>query len=103
MLARFTPWLEENYPDLNINKDTEWTSTLVYPTTQDVIKYFLFFSEDWEVGIRWNTAEGGEDWVRIYLRYRTAELTPSKGFEISSAADENEEPHTINPPKAVWR
>ena len=103
MLAKFTPWLEENYPDLNITKETEWTATLVYPTTQGEVKYFLFFSEDWEVGIRWNTTEGEEDWVRMYLRYRTAELAPSKGFEISSASDENEEPHTITPPNAVWR
>jgi hypothetical protein len=39
----------------------------------------------------------------MYLRYRTAELTPSRGYEISSASDENAEPHTITPPKAVWR
>ena len=103
MLAKFVPWLAENYPDLNINKETEWTGTVVYPTTQGVVRYYLFFSEDWEVGIRWNTAEDGDDWVRMYLRYRTAELAPSKGFEISSASDENEEPHSITPPNAVWR
>jgi len=99
---RFIPWLAENYPDLNITDETEWAGTVVYPNTQEVIKYYLFFSEDWEMGIRWNTETESEDWARIYLRLRTAKLAPSKGFEITSVAAD-EEPHTITPPKSVWR
>lgn len=99
---RFTPWLAENHPDLNITEETEWVGAVVYPTTQDTIRYYLFFSEDWEMGIRWQAAEGAEDWVRIYLRMRTVELAPSEAFEISSVSA-YEEPHAIAPPKAVWR
>ena len=99
---KFIPWLAENYPDLNITDETEWAGTVVYPNTQEVIKYYLFFSEDWEMGIRWNTETESEDWARIYLRLRTAKLAPSKGFEITSVAAD-EEPHTITPPKSVWR
>lgn len=100
---RFIPWLAENYPDLNIANETEWAGTVVYPNTQNIIRYYLFFSEDWEMGIRWNVAGEADDWARIYLRLRTAELIPSKAFEISSVAAADEEPHTITPPKAVWR
>ena len=99
---RFIPWLAENYPDLNLTEETKWSGTVVYPNTQDTIKYYLFFSEDWEVGIRWNVTTEADDWARIYLRLRTAELAPSEAFEISSVAAD-EEPHTITPPKAVWR
>ena len=99
---RFIPWLAENYPDLNITDETEWAGTVVYPNTQNIIRYYLFFSEDWEMGIRWNVTTEADDWVKIYLRVRTAELTPSEAFEISSVAAD-EEPHTITPPNAVWR
>ena len=102
LLNKFIPWLAENYPDLNLTEETEWSGTVVYPNTQDTIRYYLFFSEEWEVGIRWNVAAESDDWVKIYLRMRTAELIPSEGFEISSVAAD-EEPHTITPPKAVWR
>ena len=102
LLNKFIPWLAENYPDLELTEETKWAGTVAHPNTQDIIKYYLFFSEDWEVGIRWNIAAESDDWVRIYLRMRTTELTPSKAFEISSVAAD-EEPHTITPPKAVWR
>ncbi len=99
---RFIPWLAENYPDLNITEETEWSVTVVFPNTQDIIRYYLFFSEDWEMGIRWYVTTEADDWARIYLRLRTAELIPSNAFEISSVAA-GEEPHAITPPKAVWR
>jgi hypothetical protein len=99
---RFIPWLAENYPDLNITNETEWAGTVVYPNTQNIIRYYLFFSEDWEMGIRWHVTTEADDWTRIYIRLRTAELAPSKGFEISSVTAD-EEPHTITPPNAVWR
>jgi len=102
LLNKFIPWLAENYPDLNLTEETEWSGAVVYPNTQDTIRYYLFFSEEWEVGIRWNAAAESDDWVKIYLRMRTAELAPSKAFEISSVAAD-EEPHAITPPKAVWR
>lgn len=99
---RFIPWLEENYPDLEITGETEWKGAVIYPTTQDSIRHYLFFSENWEMGIRWQEAEGAADWVKIYLRLRTAELVPSEAFEISSVSA-NEEPHAVTPPNAVWR
>jgi hypothetical protein len=99
---RFIPWLEENHPDLDITGETEWTGAVIYPTTQDSIRYYLFFSENWEMGIRWQAVDGATNWVKIYLRLRTAELTPSEAFEISSVSA-NEDPQSITPPNAVWR
>ena len=99
---KFIPWLAENYPDLNITSETKWAGTVVYPNTPDIMGYYLLFSEKWEMGIRWHVTTESDDWVRIYLRLRTAELTPSKAFEISSVRAQ-EEHHPIEPPKEVWR
>lgn len=103
LLNKFIPWLAENQPDLDITEDTEWSGTVVYPNNQNAIGYYLFFSEEWEVGLRWKSTDAeSEDWARIYLRMRTTEMSPSKAFEISSVAAD-EEPHVITPPNAVWR
>jgi hypothetical protein len=102
MRDKFIPWLAENYPELNITSETEWTGTIVLPNIE-VVVYYLFFAEEWEMGVRWNaTTESSEDWVRIYLRQRTAEVSPSHAFEISSASAQ-EEPQAIEPPESVWR
>jgi hypothetical protein len=102
MRDKFILWLAENYPELNITSETEWTGTIVLPNIE-VLDYYLFFSKEWEMGIRWNaTTESSEDWVRIYLRQRTVEVSPSYAFEISSVSAQ-EEPQAIEPPESVWR
>jgi hypothetical protein len=101
MRDKFIPWLAENYPELNITSETEWTGTIVLPNIE-VVVYYLFFSEEWEMGVRWNVTTAPDDWVRIYLRQRTVEVSPSYAFEISSVSAQ-EEPYTIEPPESVWR
>ncbi len=98
----FVTWLEENEPDLKITSDVEWTGALIYPYGPVEIGYYLFFSEEWEMGVRWNNSEGFDDWAKIYLRMRTIEVAPSKAFEIASMKA-GDEPHPIPPPKGVWR
>jgi len=98
----FVTWLEQNQADLKITTETEWVGAVIYPYGPEDIGYYLFFSDEWEMGVRWHNVEGFEDWARIYLRLRTVDLVPSKAFEITSMKAEDE-PHIIPPPKEVWR
>ena len=98
----FIVWLATNYPDLGISLDEVWSDTSVYPNTT-VIKYFLFFSEEWEMGIRWNTSTSSVDWAQMYIRMRTVEFSPSQAFEIASVSAATPDIYEISPPKAVWR
>ncbi len=99
---RFIPWLAANHPQLGITSETEWTGTIVRPFSFEVT-FYLFFSEDWEMGVTWHVTTPEADWTRIYLRHRTTEVHPSYAFEISHWSDEQEEPHAIEPPESVWR
>ncbi|GAI01433.1 unnamed protein product, partial [marine sediment metagenome] len=102
---RFIPWLAANYPEFGITTETEWTGTVVRPRIL-VVTFYLFFSEDWEMGVSWHVTIPPHDWTRIYLRHRATEVSPSYAFEISSL-DAQEEPHAIDPKDAfaesVWR
>jgi hypothetical protein len=98
----FVAWLAINYLDLGISLDEVWSGTSVYPNTT-VIKYFLFFSEEWEIGIRWNTSSASVDWAQMYIRLRTVEFSPSQAFEIASISTTNPEIYEISPPEEVWR
>ncbi len=102
---RFIPWLAVNYPEFGITSETAWTGTVVKPKIL-VVTHYLFFSEDWEMGVSWHVTIPPHDWARIYLRHRATEVSPSYAFEISSL-DAQEEPHTIDPKDAfaesVWR
>lgn len=102
---RFIPWLAANYPEFGITTETEWTGTVVRPRIL-VVTFYLFFSEDWEMGVSWHVTIPPHDWTRIYLRHRATEVSPSYAFEISSL-DAQEDPHAIDPKDAfaesVWR
>jgi hypothetical protein len=98
----FISWIATNCPDLGISLDEVWAGTIVYPNTV-VIKYFLFFSEKWEVGIRWNTSTNSLDWAQMYLRLRTAQFAPSRSFEIASLSAASPDVYEISPPNTVWR
>ena len=98
----FTSWIAANCPDLGISMDEDWFGTIVYPNTV-VIKYFLFFSEKWEVGVRWNTSTSSLDWAQMYVRLRTAQFTPSRSFEISSLSATSPNIYEISPHVMVWR
>jgi len=49
----FIPWLEANHPEFGITAETEWTPTIVRPHFM-VVMYYLFFSDEWEMGVRWH-------------------------------------------------
>lgn len=97
----FIPWLEANRPGLGIDGETAWTATIVRPHILVVMSY-LFFSEEWEMGVRWHVTIPPHDWARIYLRRRSSETNPSEAYEISSFSA-GSMPVEIPPPEAVWR
>jgi len=98
---RFIPWLAENHPEFGITNETNWTGTIVTPNILIVANY-LFFSNEWEMGLTYHVMIPPNDWARIYLRKRFEELKPSFAFEISSL-DTNEPPKSISPPETVLR
>lgn len=102
---RFVAWLAANHPEFGITNETEWTGTIVRPHVM-VVMFYLYFSEEWEMGVSWHVMIPPHDWPRIYLRRRSTEAQPSYAFEISSLEAE-EEPKSIDPKDAfaesVWR
>ena len=98
---KFIPWLEANYPEFGITSETEWTPTIVRPHFM-VVMYYLFFSEDWEMGLRWHVMIPPSDWAEIYLRHRTTEVSPTYAFKISSL-EAQDEPQAVEPEELVWR
>ena len=98
---KFIPWLAANHPEFGITGETEWIPTLVCPHIV-VVMYYLFFSEDWEMGVRWHVTIPPHDWAEIYLRHRTTEVSPSHAFKISSL-EAQEEPQAVRPEESVWR
>ena len=105
MRDKFIPWLAANHPEFGITSETEWTGTIVRPNIM-VVMFYLFFSEDWEMGVSWHVTIPPHNWARIYIRHRFTEVTPSYAFEISSGSEEGE-PHAIDLKDAfaesVWR
>jgi hypothetical protein len=103
MRDKFVPWLAANHPDLGITAETEWAGTVVRPNIM-VVMYYLFLSDEWEMGIQWHVTIPPHDWTRIYLRDRDSELAPSRAFEIPSTSAQGPYQATeIEPPEAVWR
>jgi hypothetical protein len=80
---KFTGWLAENHPELDIKNDTSWTCTIVNPRIL-VVMHYMFLSEDWEMYVTWHVMIPPYDWARIYLRHRYNETAPTFAFEISS-------------------
>jgi len=101
MRERFIPWLAENHPELGITVETEWEGTVVRPNIM-VVMYYLFFSEDWEMGVTWHVTIPPHNWARIYLRDRTGEVYPSYAFEVESWSEPGD-PYAIDVPDSVWR
>jgi len=100
---RFIPYLAESYHELGITTDTLWTGTIVKPHIL-VVTHYLFFSEEWEMGVMWHVMIPPYDWARIYLRHRYTDFEPQYAFEISSlSADPPETPFPIDPPPQVDR
>lgn len=102
---RFIPWLAANHPEFDLTNETEWVGVMIRPHHM-VVMFYLFFSEEWEMGVSWHVMIPPHDWARIYLRNRSIDAQPSYAFEISSL-DAQEEPHDVDPKDAfaesVWR
>ena len=93
----FIPWLAANHPEFGITSETEWTGTIVYPGLY-IYSYYLFFSDEWEMGVCWHVTRVPDDWAEIYLRKRFTEVQPSYAFRIDSFKTEPQlEPHVIDP------
>jgi hypothetical protein len=100
---RFIPYLRDNYPEFGITGETGWTPTIVKPHIL-VVSHYLFFSEEWEMGVMWHIMIPPHDWAKIYLRHRYTHMQPQYAFEISSlSAKPPEEPYPIDPPEQVDR
>ena len=103
---KFVPWLAENHPELGITNETEWSGAIVRPHIV-VVMYYLFFSEDWEMGVSWHVTIPPHNWARIYLRRRFSEASPSYAFELSSWTVEDYEIYAVDLKDAfaesVWR
>ena len=67
------------------------------------MSHYLFFSDEWEMGMQWHVTIAPHDWARIYLRRRFTEASPSASFEIPSLSDPASEPQEIQPHEAVFR
>ena len=100
---RFIPWLAANHPELGITNETEWNGTIIAPDIV-VVSYYLFLSDDWEMGVRWHVTIVPHDYAEIYLRRRFVEVQPSYAFRIDSFQTEPPlDPHVIDPPESLWR
>lgn len=99
-LDLFLPYLAEQYPELGITPETEWQPC--YVVSPFIVTYYLFFSEEWELGLWWHVMIAPNDWARIYLRRRYQELAPSLAFEIPSLSAP-QEPQQIEPPESIYR
>ena len=67
-----------------------------------VVSHYLFFSEDWEMGLMWHIMIAPHDWSRIYLRPR-GEMAPTLAFEIPSVSDPTSSIRAIPVPVQVDR
>lgn len=98
---RFVAFLEANRPELGITSETEWEGTITKPQIL-VVMHYLFFSEEWEMGITWHVTVAEHAWSRMYLRARD-ELQPSVGLEIPSYLDPESQPADYPPEPAIDR
>lgn len=98
---RFVNHLEREYPELGISSETEWTPTITKPQIL-VVMHYLFFSDDWEMGITWHVTVPEHAWSRMYLRPRD-QLTPTFGLEIPSYLDPASQPSPWTPPPEIDR
>lgn len=98
---RFVSHLEQEYPELGISGETEWTPTITKPQIL-VVMHYLFFSDEWEMGIIWHVTVPEHAWSRMYLRPRD-QLLPTFGLEIPTYLDPESKPSPWTPPPEIDR
>lgn len=98
----FIPWLAVNRPRLGITADTIWDGTIVRPNIVGV-NYYLFFSEEWEMGLRWYDYDYSQYIAEIYLRRRDTNLSSTHAFLICSLYAPEEPQVVVLPKESIWR
>jgi len=97
----FIPWLAKQHPELRIDESTAWESMATRPYIL-VVQYHLFFSDEWEMGVRWHVMIPPYDWSEIYLRHRWNESRPMLAFKLESRTG-GIDPVPVEPEDTVWR
>ena len=104
--GKFIIWLSENHPELGITSEVEWVGVNIRPNFM-VVMYYLFISDEWEMGMTWHVMIPPHDWSRIYLRPRFTETAPTLAFELSSYTMEDFEIRSVGLGEAfaetIWR
>jgi hypothetical protein len=98
---RFVAYLERENPELGISSETSWTPTITKPQIL-VVMHYLFFSEEWEMGITWHVTVPENAWSRMYLRPRD-QMVPTLGLEIPVYLDPESMPVPSEPPAEIDR
>jgi hypothetical protein len=98
---RFVAYLERENPELGISSETSWTPTITKPQIL-VVMHYLFFSEEWEMGITWHVTVPEHAWSRMYLRPRD-QMLPTLGLEIPAYLDPESMPVPSEPPAEIDR
>lgn len=98
---RFVSWLGQHQPQLGIDVNTKWVGTIVRPHILGV-SYYLFFSPEWEMGLRWHVMIPPHDWAEIYLRRRD-ELSSTYAWRIPSMGDGKDPAYTPLPREGLFR
>jgi hypothetical protein len=99
-LDQFLPWLAATHPELGLGPSTPFRGTPA--SNLLVVTHYLFFSDEWEIGLNWHVMIAPDDWSRIYLRHRWTEAWPSRAFEIGSVSAAST-PLEIEPPTEIFR
>jgi len=103
---KFIVWLSVNHPELDITSEVDWVGVNIRPNFM-VVMYYLFISDEWEMGMTWHVMIPPHDWSRIYLRRRFSEVTPTMAFELSSYTMEDYEIRAVGLGEAfaqsIWR
>lgn len=100
---RFIPYFAASWPQLGIDAGTVWHGTIVKPHFL-VVSHYLFFSDEWELGLQWHHMIPPYDWVHAYLRPRYTHMQPLYGFQIDSlSAEPPQDPYPVPPPPEVDR
>jgi len=64
--------------------------------------YYLFFSPEWEMGLRWHVMIPPHDWAEIYLR-RRSELSSTRAWRIHSVDGQLEPQIRELPVEGIFR
>jgi len=104
--SKFIPWLSENHPELGITSEVEWAGVNIRPNFM-VVMYYLFVSDEWEMGMTWHVMIPPYDWSRIYLRPRFTEAAPTMAFILTSYTMDDYEIRSVGLSEAfadtIWR